>query len=83
MNVVDSSGWLEYFADGPNAEFFAPAIEDTGALLVPSISLYDMSMPTAACAAAGILTSFARLSSAAGKQDWRDLLVWAGSVEGS
>jgi toxin FitB len=29
MNVVDSSGWLEYFADGPNADFFAPAIEAT------------------------------------------------------
>lgn len=28
MNVVDSSGWLEYFADGQNAQFFAPAIED-------------------------------------------------------
>ena len=27
MNVVDSSGWLEYFADGPNADFFAPALE--------------------------------------------------------
>ena len=27
MNVVDSSGWLEYFADGPNADFFAEAIE--------------------------------------------------------
>lgn len=27
MNVVDSSGWLEYFADGSNADFFAPAIE--------------------------------------------------------
>ena len=27
MNVVDSSGWLEYFADGPNAEFFADAID--------------------------------------------------------
>jgi toxin FitB len=26
MNVVDSSGWLEYFADGKNAAFFAPAI---------------------------------------------------------
>ena len=33
MNVVDSSGWLEYFADGPNASFFAPAIEATDALL--------------------------------------------------
>jgi len=29
MNVVDSSGWLEYFAEGENADFFAPAIEDT------------------------------------------------------
>ena len=28
MNVVDSCDWLEYLADGPNADFFAPAIED-------------------------------------------------------
>ena len=27
-NVVDSSGWLEYFADAENANFFAPAIEN-------------------------------------------------------
>ena len=42
MNVVDSSGWLEYFADGPNAAFFAPPIEDTTELLVPSVSLYEV-----------------------------------------
>lgn len=42
MNVVDSSAWLEYFADGPNAEEFAQAIEDTGALLVPSITLFEV-----------------------------------------
>ncbi|NIR32204.1 MAG: type II toxin-antitoxin system VapC family toxin [Gammaproteobacteria bacterium] len=42
MNVVDSSGWLEYFADAANAEFFAPAILDTEALLVPSISLLEV-----------------------------------------
>ncbi|MGQ9585179.1 MAG: type II toxin-antitoxin system VapC family toxin [Anaerolineae bacterium] len=42
MNVVDSSGWLEYFADGPNADFFAPAIEDTAGLVVPSIALYEV-----------------------------------------
>ena len=42
MNVVDSSGWLEYFADGPNAEFFAPAIENTSELLVPTINLYEV-----------------------------------------
>ena len=39
MNVVDASGWLEYLADGPNADFFAPAIEDTEHLVVPTISL--------------------------------------------
>jgi predicted nucleic acid-binding protein len=42
MNIVDSSGWLEYFADGPNAGFFAPAIEDTPQLVVPSISIYEV-----------------------------------------
>jgi predicted nucleic acid-binding protein len=42
MNVVDSSGWLEYLADGPNADFFAPAIEDTTALIVPTISIYEV-----------------------------------------
>ena len=42
MNVVDSSGWLEYFADEPNADFFAPAIENTRELVVPSISLFEV-----------------------------------------
>ena len=42
MNVVDSSGWLEYFADGPNANFFAPAIEKVSELVVPSMSIYEV-----------------------------------------
>ncbi len=42
MNVVDSSGWLEYFAEGPNASFFAPAIQKTGELVVPTVSLYEV-----------------------------------------
>jgi len=42
MNVVDSSGWLEYFANGANAEFFAPAIERTRTLVVPTVSLYEV-----------------------------------------
>jgi predicted nucleic acid-binding protein len=42
MNVVDSSAWLEYFANGPNARFFAPAIEDTKKLIVPSLALYEV-----------------------------------------
>lgn len=42
MNVVDSSAWLECFANGPNAPFFAPAIEKTADLLVPSLTLYEV-----------------------------------------
>lgn len=42
MNVVDSSGWLEYFADGPNTRFFSAAIESTKELVVPTISLYEV-----------------------------------------
>ena len=42
MNVVDSSGWLEYLADGANATFFAPAIEATAKLVVPTISLLEV-----------------------------------------
>lgn len=42
MNVVDSSGWLEYFSDGQNAEFFAATIENLDDLLVPTISLYEV-----------------------------------------
>ena len=42
MNVVDSSGWLEYFADEPNADFFAPAVENTRELIVPAISIYEV-----------------------------------------
>lgn len=42
MNLVDSSAWLEYFADGPNAAFFASAVEDTTHLLVPTICLLEV-----------------------------------------
>lgn len=42
MNVVDSSGWLEYFADCDNADFFAAAIEDMENLIVPTITLYEV-----------------------------------------
>ncbi len=42
MNVVDSSGWLEYFADGPNADFFAPSVEDIERLVVPVVALYEV-----------------------------------------
>lgn len=42
MNVVDSSAWLEYFASGPNAGFFAKAITDTQQLIVPTLSLFEV-----------------------------------------
>ncbi len=42
MNVVDSSAWLEYFIDGPNADFFSSPIEDVKNLIVPTVSLYEV-----------------------------------------
>lgn len=42
MNLVDSCGWLEYFADGANADFFAPAIEDAERLIVPSLCVFEV-----------------------------------------
>jgi predicted nucleic acid-binding protein len=42
VNVVDSSGWLEYFAGGPNASFFAAAIKATDTLVVPTICIYEV-----------------------------------------
>ncbi len=41
-NVIDSSGWLEYFSGEGNADFFAPAIEDTENLIVPVICIYEV-----------------------------------------
>ena len=42
MNVVDSSAWLEYFANGANAGFFAPAVEDVKKLIVPSFVILEV-----------------------------------------
>lgn len=42
MNVVDSSGWLEYLADADNADFFAGPINDVERLIVPTISLLEV-----------------------------------------
>ena len=42
MNIVDSSGWLEFFTDSPNAECFAEPLHDKGQLLVPSIIIYEV-----------------------------------------
>ena len=42
MNVVDSSGWIEYFTEGPNSGFFAGAIERVDELIVPALSIYEV-----------------------------------------
>jgi toxin FitB len=42
VNVVDSSGWIEYLSGGPNADFFREPIESEDTLLVPSLSLFEV-----------------------------------------
>ena len=42
MNVVDSSGWIEYFTERQNADFFAPPIQDVAQLIVPTICIYEV-----------------------------------------
>jgi toxin FitB len=42
LNVVDSCGWLEYFADDPNATFFEKALLHTPTLIVPALCLYEV-----------------------------------------
>ena len=42
MNVVDSSGWIEYLQNSPRADLFAAPIEDRNRLLVPTIALFEV-----------------------------------------
>jgi predicted nucleic acid-binding protein len=42
MNVVDSSGWIEFFKAGANGPVFKPVIEDRHQLLVPTIALFEV-----------------------------------------
>ena len=42
MNIVDSSGWLAYFADEPNAKHFLPPLCDSALLVVPVITIYEV-----------------------------------------
>ncbi len=43
MNIVDTSGWLEYFVGSQNAKKFAAPIKETEELLVPTICIYEIS----------------------------------------
>jgi toxin FitB len=42
MNIVDSSGWLAYFADEPNAKHFQPPLSDSDLLVVPTVTIYEV-----------------------------------------
>lgn len=42
MNIIDSSGWLEYFSDGPNAKHYLPPLNDSSSLIVPVITIYEV-----------------------------------------
>lgn len=42
MNIIDSSGWLAYFADEPNAKHFRAPLLDTAALIVPTVTIYEV-----------------------------------------
>jgi predicted nucleic acid-binding protein len=42
MNIVDSSGWLAYFADEPNAKHFLTPLNDTASLVVPTVTIYEV-----------------------------------------
>jgi predicted nucleic acid-binding protein len=42
MNIVDSSGWLEYFSGGPNSEHFSSPLQDPSSLIVPVITIYEV-----------------------------------------
>lgn len=42
MHIVDTSGWLEYFAGSAQARHFAAAVEDIEHLLVPVVIVYEV-----------------------------------------
>lgn len=42
MIVVDSSGWIEFFTDGPLADEFAPYLEDLAEVVTPTIVIFEV-----------------------------------------
>ena len=55
MNLVDSSGWIEYLQDTPRADLFEDAIEDRNSLLVPTIALFEVHKVLSRRLAAGLV----------------------------
>ena len=42
MNIVDSSGWLAFFADEPNAKHFLLPLKDSASLVIPAVTIYEV-----------------------------------------
>ncbi len=42
MILVDSSGWIEYFTDGPLADEFAPYLENLAEVVTPTIVIFEV-----------------------------------------
>jgi predicted nucleic acid-binding protein len=42
MVLVDTCGWIEWLTDGPLADAFGPHLEQTDALLVPTLVQYEL-----------------------------------------
>jgi predicted nucleic acid-binding protein len=42
MKVIDSSAWVEHFADGPLAEAFAAHLVEPGEIITPTLVLYEV-----------------------------------------
>ena len=42
MKLVDSSGWLEFFTDGPLAEQYSSHLTDLNGIFTPTLVLYEV-----------------------------------------
>jgi toxin FitB len=42
MNVVDSSGWIEFFLGTPAGRIYKPVVEQTDQLIVPALALFEV-----------------------------------------
>jgi len=40
--VLDSSDWIEFFADGPHAAEFAARLRNLGNVITPTVAMYEV-----------------------------------------
>jgi toxin FitB len=50
MVVVDSSGWIEFFSDGPKADAYARHLKEPEKVATPAVVLYEVSRRSGASA---------------------------------